>query len=81
MGVSLIPADDHELDEAGVLAELPPDVHGEDGAAAVKDGGERGHERRHHDGQHEAARTRGHQLDHQQRVRHVGAARRLITLL
>ena len=36
-----------------------PEVHGEDGAGTVKDGGEGGHERRHHHGHHEPAEPWG----------------------
>ena len=38
------PAHDHELPHAGLLAEVAVDVHGEEGAGRVEDGGQVRHE-------------------------------------
>lgn len=48
-----LPADNHELPLGRPGPDAIPEVHGEDGAGTVKDGGEGGHERRHHHGHHE----------------------------
>ena len=50
---SALPADNHELPLGRPGPDAIPEVHGEDGAGTVKDGGEGGHERRHHHGHHE----------------------------
>lgn len=53
----VLPAGDHELPFAGFAADLGVDVHGEEGAGAVEDGGERAHQRGQHHGEHEASQT------------------------
>lgn len=47
------PAHDEELPLAGLGPEAGPDVHGEQGAAAVEDGGQGGHEGGQHHRQHQ----------------------------
>lgn len=51
------PAGDHKLPLAGLASNPGVDVHGEEGAGAVEDGGERAHEGGQHDGEHEASQT------------------------
>lgn len=51
------PAGDHELLFAGLASNPGVDVHGEEGAGAVEDGGEGAHEGGQHDGEHEASQT------------------------
>lgn len=43
------PGRDHELPLRGCRPDLGVDVHGEEGAGAVEDGGQGAHERRQHD--------------------------------
>lgn len=47
------PAHNQELSLAGLRPDASPDVHGEQGAAAVEDGGQRGHEGSQHHRQHQ----------------------------
>lgn len=47
------PAHNNELSLGGLWPDAGPDVHGEQGAAAVKDGGQRGHEGGQHHRQHQ----------------------------
>lgn len=51
------PAGDHELLLAGCASNPGVDVHGEEGAGAVEDGGEGAHQGGQHDGEHEASQT------------------------
>lgn len=53
------PSHQQQLPLAGPRPQPPPDVHGEERAAAVKDGGQRRHERGHHHGDHQAPQTCG----------------------
>ena len=48
-----LPAHNHELLLRCPRPDVIPEVHGEDGAGTIKDGGEGGHERRHHNSNHE----------------------------
>lgn len=50
-----LPANNNELALGGLWSDASPDVHGEQSAAAVKDGGQRGHESRQHDSQHQSS--------------------------
>ena len=68
------PSNNHELYVGGVVSEPFPDIYGEDCAAAIEDGGQGRDEGRHHYGQHEAAQSRGHQLQHERGEGDVGAA-------
>lgn len=52
-----VPAYDDELTLSGLWSDTGPDVHGEQSAAAVKDGGQRGHESSQHHSQHQTAQT------------------------
>ena len=62
------PAHDHELPLRGPRPRVAPQVHGENGAGAVEDGRQRGHERRDHHSHHQppqacrGARTDSHPL-------------------
>lgn len=49
-----LPPRNHELFLRCSLPDLGVDVHGEEGAGAVEDGGQGAHERGHHDWQHQA---------------------------
>lgn len=51
------PSCDHELFLRGFLPDLGVDVHGEEGAGTVEDGGQRAHERGQHDRQHQASQS------------------------
>lgn len=52
-----VPPSDHEFLLGGGAAYLGVDVHGEQGAGAVEDGGQGAHQRRHHHRQHQASQT------------------------
>lgn len=52
-----LPAHNNELTLCGLRSDASPDVHGEQGAAAVKDGGQRGHESSQHHSQHQTSQT------------------------
>lgn len=54
------PAHDDELALCGLRPDASPDVHGEQGAAAVKDGGQRRHEGGQHHSQHQTSQTCTH---------------------
>jgi len=47
------PSNNHKLGVGGRLAELSPDVHGEEGAGAVEDGVQVAHQRRYHHRHHQ----------------------------
>lgn len=51
------PAHDDELSLGGLGPDASPDVHGEQGAATVEDGGQRGHESSQHDRQHQTSQA------------------------
>lgn len=54
-----LPAHNHELPFRCPWPDVVPQVHGEDGAGTVKDGGEGGHESRHHHSHHEPTESWG----------------------
>lgn len=54
-----LPAYNHELPLRRPRPQAVPEVHGEDGTGTVKDGGEGGHERRHHHSNHEPSEPWG----------------------
>lgn len=54
-----LPAHQEQLLLAGPRPQPPPDVHGEEGAAAVEYGGEGGHERGHHHRDHQTPQPCG----------------------
>ena len=49
---SHLPANDHQLPLSGSGPESLPQIHGENGAGTVEDGGEGGHEGRDHHSHH-----------------------------
>lgn len=51
------PANNEKLPLGGVRSDAGPDVHSEQSAAAVEDGGQRGHEGSQHDSQHQTSQT------------------------
>lgn len=55
--VLCLPAYNDELALCGLGSDACPDVHGEQSAAAVKDGGQRGHESSQHHRQHQTSQT------------------------
>ena len=61
---SPIPSHQQQLPLARTGPQPPPDVHGEEGAAAVEDGGQRGHERSHHHSDHQPPQTWGRGTGH-----------------
>lgn len=58
-GELYLPSCDHELFLRCSLPDLGVDVHGEEGAGAVEDGGQGAHERGQHDRQHQASQSWG----------------------
>lgn len=54
-----VPSHQQQLPLASPRPQPPPDVHGEERAAAVEDGGQRRHERGHHHRDHQAPQTCG----------------------
>ena len=69
-----LPADNHKLDLCGASSNPPPDVHGEDGAAAVEYRGKGGDEGGHHHSQHQATETVRHEAQDQGGEGDVGTA-------
>lgn len=64
-----LPASDHQLPFGGPFPDFGVDVHGEERAGAVEDGGQRAHQRGQHDGQHQSSQPwSGTQEDGSQRI-------------
>ena len=68
------PANEEQFLGGRLLPELPVEIHGEEGRARVEDGGQVGHERGQHHGDHDPAHPLGHDAQHELGVGDVGAA-------
>uniref|UniRef100_A0A2D4MGW3 Uncharacterized protein n=1 Tax=Micrurus spixii TaxID=129469 RepID=A0A2D4MGW3_9SAUR len=68
------PANDHELPLLGGGAYFGVDVHGEEGAGAIKDGSEGAHQRGQHHREHQASQSIWHELHHHRWIGNVCTA-------